>query len=284
MDVIPGANWTQVAERVLAEGGVAMAVGAIDTGKSTFLRWLAARAQAAGRRVWRVDADVGQSELGPPTTLAAAPWGARARVLYFVGHTSPRGHMLPCVVGARRLLDRALEEGADLVLVNTTGWVDDGAAAALKVAKIDLLRPRFLLTFRRHPGDLSLILAPYRRSARPILLDCAPSPARRSRSPEEREARRRERWAEYLQPAGVLELPLDQVGVSGEDPGLLPRTLQPGRVVGLYDGAGECLAVGVALGLSQGRLRLRAPADPAAVRRVHFGTAVLPLPPWGAGA
>src|SRR5215510_7120516 len=80
-----------------------MLLGATDTGKTTFLTWLANILLAQEQRLAIVDADVGQSSLGPPTTIGlgvvAAPFQSLQELmpvgLFFVGSTSPRSHLLP---------------------------------------------------------------------------------------------------------------------------------------------------------------------------------------------
>ena len=52
--------------------GVLLVVGAPDTGKSTFARWLVDRLAQVGQPVALLDGDVGQSSLGLPTTLTLA--------------------------------------------------------------------------------------------------------------------------------------------------------------------------------------------------------------------
>ena len=93
-------------------GGVLLVVGATDTGKTTFARYVYRRLSAHHERLAFVDEDMGQATLGPPTTMSMAlgqgddagfpPAGPQYRV--FVGDISPTGHMLPTVVGARRLV------------------------------------------------------------------------------------------------------------------------------------------------------------------------------------
>jgi polynucleotide 5'-hydroxyl-kinase GRC3/NOL9 len=115
-----------------ALGGTLLIVGAPDTGKSTFARYLYRRLCARHERVAFVDGDIGQATLGPPTTMTLAlgepdddgfpPAGPRFRT--FVGDVSPRGHMLPTLVGAHRLVQQARQAGATAIVFDTTGLVD----------------------------------------------------------------------------------------------------------------------------------------------------------------
>jgi polynucleotide 5'-hydroxyl-kinase GRC3/NOL9 len=63
----------------LRQARTILLLGATDTGKTTFLTWLANTLLVQQRRIAIVDADVGQSSLGPPTTIGlsvvAKPFG-----------------------------------------------------------------------------------------------------------------------------------------------------------------------------------------------------------------
>ena len=58
-----------VIRRIVERGGMAVVLGAPDTGKSSFCRMAAEVAVRAGRRVADLDADIGQTTVGPPGTV-----------------------------------------------------------------------------------------------------------------------------------------------------------------------------------------------------------------------
>ena len=60
---------------------------------------------------------------------------ARADAIYFVGSTSPKGHMLPMVIGAMKLVEQARAAGADLIVVDTTGFIHGTQGQVLKIHK-----------------------------------------------------------------------------------------------------------------------------------------------------
>lgn len=66
-------SWQQACEPLTSDPGIAMVIGASDSGKTTWVG-LAARhlVQAGKLPAAIVDADVGQSTIGPPTTVALA--------------------------------------------------------------------------------------------------------------------------------------------------------------------------------------------------------------------
>ena len=146
-DVIVSPAW----ERLDADDlcGTIMVIGDSDTGKSTLARYLFQHLTRRGCCAAYLDLDVGQSCLGLPTTLSlglAAGAGAEdfpprgERLSFFVGATTPRGYMLPAVVGAYRLRERGRRLGAEATVVETTGLVDKSQGGkALKQWKIELL-------------------------------------------------------------------------------------------------------------------------------------------------
>jgi len=163
LEILP--EWERAAKAVLARPGVVMVLGASDSGKTTLARILTECWHAAGRTVGLVDGDIGQSSVGPPTTVALAivsldrplPASPCPRVLHFVGSTSPPGHFLPHILGTQALVQAAISQGAEIVLVDTTGLISGTGAASLKWHKIQAIRPRHVLGLQRE-GELEPIL------------------------------------------------------------------------------------------------------------------------------
>lgn len=130
--------------RQLAGCRVVLVLGGVDTGKTTLVRALHAR---WGGEV--VDADLGQAEIGPPAVVSLGTYEDGPRAGYFVGDISPRGHFLAVLVGISRLVGDARRP----CLVDTDGYVDDGAARAFKTELINLVRPDALVLLERR-GEL----------------------------------------------------------------------------------------------------------------------------------
>ena len=128
--------------------------------------WLVNILLAQERRIAIVDADVGQSSLGPPTTIGlgvvAAPFqrlqDVPAVALYFVGATSPRGHLVPMVVGTKRLVDGAQKLEVGQVIIDTCGYISADGGQALKYYQIDLIDPDVVVCLQR--GKVSLFCWP----------------------------------------------------------------------------------------------------------------------------
>jgi polynucleotide 5'-hydroxyl-kinase GRC3/NOL9 len=257
--------------------GTVMVIGASDTGKSTLARALYQELCRRGLCAAYLDADVGQSTLGLPTTLNVAlaskpeddrfpPYGARAA--YSVGSITPRGHMLPAVVGAHRLQQRALALGAEAIVVDTTGLVDPSQGGkALKQWKIELLAPAVVIGLQRG-RELEPILWPLRREGRVRCLELPVSPFAVERSRESRVVRRRERLAGYFEGARSRQLSLRQTAVYDLE------QLAVGALLAFQDAAGFCLGLGVVEEADRlgGSVVVRTPLrDVAGMGSVRFG-------------
>src|SRR5262249_17742926 len=197
---------------------VVLLLGESDTGKTPLVALLASALLEEGRSGGIVDADLGQSEIGPPTTVGLgrprAPLDRLADAeiagLYFVGATSPRNHVAETVLGTRRMTDRALGLGIDRVIVDTSGLVHGELGRALKQAKIDLVAPDVILCLQ-WDGECEPILRSYAGDGRPATVRLAAVPAARRRSAEERREHRERAMAAYFAGARPVTLDLGRV-------------------------------------------------------------------------
>ena len=104
-------------------------------------------------RVALVDADVGQSEIGPPGTVGLG-WATetmsslhdlKPAALFFTGAFAPNQAALEHVVATGRAVQTARDKNASRILVDTTGFVLGPAARRLKVSKAQIVRPALLI-------------------------------------------------------------------------------------------------------------------------------------------
>lgn len=227
--------------------GVILVLGAPDTGKSTLASYLYTRLCAEGRRAAFLDGDPGQSTLGPPATLTliiGEPGSARfppAGKLYrwFVGAVSPRGHMLPLLVGAARLVAAAREAGAEVVVYDTSGLVDPGQGGVnLKLAKVDLLQPNAVIAIQRE-RELEPLLVPLRGGRRTRLIELQPSGAVQPRDMAARQAHRAGQFARYFADARLLAVDLGSVAT------LPAETFTFNQLVALEDRHGFTVGLGI---------------------------------------
>jgi polynucleotide 5'-hydroxyl-kinase GRC3/NOL9 len=245
LDIEISPAWKRIT--VSAFSGVILVIGAPDTGKSTFARYLYRRLYEHHERVAFVDGDIGQATLGPPTTMTLALGhpgddtfplsGPRFRV--FVGDVSPRGHMLPTLVGAHKLVRRALTEGATAVVFDTTGLVDPAfGGGALKLAKVDLLQPAAVVGIQRR-SELEHLLVPLRRSHRTRVIDLAALQGTRRRETSVRQEHRANQFRHYFEDARPLDIAWRNLAV-------FPAPIfRPHQLVALEDREGFTLGLGI---------------------------------------
>lgn len=192
-------------------------LGANDTGKTTLTTALARHFLGKGEPAAVIDADLGQSDIGPPGTIGMA-WAEKEfsslseltpAGLYYVGSTSPMGHLLETAVGTYRLTQKAKALGTPRILVDTSGLVSGGLGWALKYHKIELLRPDLIIALERKE-ELAAVLQPWQKQNGMTILRLAPEARVRRRSPEERSRLRAASLARYFKETTLLSLPWEE--------------------------------------------------------------------------
>jgi polynucleotide 5'-hydroxyl-kinase GRC3/NOL9 len=136
--------------------------GATDSGKTTLCTLIANKAIKKGFRTAVIDGDLGQSDIGPPTTISMALlrrpiadlFNAKPEKIIFIGATSPSGREEEVVEGLFRLQQEALRFGVQRIIFNTDGWVEGKGAEAYKLSLSRRLALDLVL-FLRSEGFIS---------------------------------------------------------------------------------------------------------------------------------
>lgn len=239
--------------RIVERGGMVVALGGLDSGKTTFCTMCAAVAVRLGKRVAYLDTDIGQTSVGPPTTIGLKflesdeqlqpEQLARADARYFVGATSPAGHLLPMVVGATKMVAEARREDPHLIVVDTTGLIDGTLGQVLKLYKVEAMRPDWVIGFQRG-GELEPILGSIRR-ALPPEVECLPVDGKIvPTSIEQRAQHRLDRLRAVFEPPLQRWKVKPSVLVPPVPPEVDPADLD-GLLVGMDDGKGNCIGLGI---------------------------------------
>src|SRR5260370_16405559 len=136
----PGSSWTLVSESTVPpawseaadilnrQRGVCVIIGEVDSGKSSLCTFLANKCLDNAERIGVVDADVGQADIGPPTTISCsvvkAPIIGLHKVApdlsFFIGDTSPSS-VPDKVFNLPPRFKKTTANPPDMLLVNTTG-------------------------------------------------------------------------------------------------------------------------------------------------------------------
>ncbi|MFZ2956728.1 MAG: Clp1/GlmU family protein [Candidatus Ozemobacteraceae bacterium] len=220
MDVgsIPS-EWDQLVTRILGErkeGSLytVMVMGEVDTGKTFFSTYLANRLMDSLKRTAILDCDTGQSDIGPPGTFGMLvmkePTVFLSEVtptyLYMLGAHSPGLHFLPALTGLDAMLVKARNE-ADVLVIDTTGWVQGDGGRAIKKAKLDIARPDIVILMQRgnelehlvkHLPAKNVVRLPVSKKASPT-------------SQMERKSLREHVSTVYFKDAKIIEIPFGQV-------------------------------------------------------------------------
>jgi polynucleotide 5'-hydroxyl-kinase GRC3/NOL9 len=152
--------WSQIMETLLkAEKPpfLTLVIGGTDTGKTSLCTYLANRLICLGKRVAVIDGDIGQSDIGPPCTVAycipSRPtvdlFELKLENAFFVGATSPSENPSLTIEGLQRMKNEVSEKSVEYILVNTDGWVIGDEGFAYKRRVIQQLKPDLILCLQR---------------------------------------------------------------------------------------------------------------------------------------
>jgi len=263
--------------------GTLLLLGAADTGKTTLMSALAERL-APRQPVALVDADTGQSHIGPPTTVGWALHETRAgaagtpvvRGIAFVGDVTPVGHLLQLLAALTLCVEQA-RRAADAVLIDTPGLVAGGAACSLWWTAQRLLRPERIVALQRE-NEMAELLGGLEAGLSAIEKVKAPAKLRR-KSLEVRQEHRRRLFEEYFRDAPDHTLSLKSLALRSTQR-MTPESVV-GRIVGLADAAGQDMAIGVVKDWQQrkARMTVRAPSlDIGRVRCLTVGNTRIDIP------
>jgi polynucleotide 5'-hydroxyl-kinase GRC3/NOL9 len=232
-----------------SQARVTLILGTSDTGKTSLTARLASALAARGERVAVVDADVGQSEIGPPTTVGLGRvTGTLSRLadaevlaLEFVGDTSPVRYIRETADATGRLVRRALEAGFDRVLVDTGGLVEGPLGLALKRAKVRAADPDLVLVLQRRDESEPIARA-IEGGERPRVVRLAPSSAVVRRTATRRREHREQMLRDYFGRGATIALPAAHFPVRDRR-GQPLASLAEGLLVGVLGFGGETLGI-----------------------------------------
>ncbi len=268
--VTPGTGWHDLLGELT--GQVTLVIGRVASGKTSFVRWTAARLTEQGARVAVITCDMGQPLVGPPGAMWASLGKPRSVWKgWFIGDNTPAGNLVPVVTGATLLTQTVQDAGANTVLIDTTGLVDGPIGRLLKLHKALATRARRAVLFG--DDDVVVSIAQLLEQAGTRCVRLPRSEHARDRDWEERRQFREQRFRDYFATASLSLYSNDQIVTMHWEPGLSPMTaaLAPGRLCGLLDEGFLCIGLGIVESLAPGGLFVRTPVPADEVHCVVLG-------------
>jgi polynucleotide 5'-hydroxyl-kinase GRC3/NOL9 len=206
-------------------------IGSTDTGKSTLCTFLVNHILKFKQNVALLDADIGQSDLGPPGTLGLSvinkPYiesdNLNIDSMIFIGKTSPTSVTEKVINGISKL-ENSVQKGTPIV-INTDGWILDTEAIAYKLRMIRQLDPNITIILSEGK-DLYNIFEnnlPFMRIQVPKFI--------KTRGREDRKKIREYRYKKYLRNAIHTNFSLNGITMEG----LLPNRIEGGEILGFLD-------------------------------------------------
>lgn len=191
----------------------------MDVGKSTLTVLIANKALGNSRSVAVIDADVGQNDVGPPTTIALTRIKSpvthlrqlSAEKLVFIQTTSVERIWDRVIKAIHKLVTYARETWrTDTIIVNTDGWVSSEEAVRYKVKMVEELSPTQVIILRKEDEANRLI---EELKSESVMVLPAP-PSARIRSREDRKIHRDMGYGRFLFPTREASIDLRRVKIA----------------------------------------------------------------------
>lgn len=228
-------SWVKTANEIVSEAKASvpftvMVMGGVDSGKTSFCTFLANTAIKEKLKVAVIDGDLGQSDIGPPSTVGYGIldgfvkdlFDVDAEDAYFIGLTSPGAATTKVIEALSKLRDEVLKKNAELIAINTDGWIEGEDAASYKLRLVEALKPQVVVGIQQSDELLHILTGI--GNAKVYTVD---SPfAIKKRDREKRKILRELSYKKYLRGGKIQSFLISWVNLEGT---LLGKGIQPSR-------------------------------------------------------
>ena len=255
-------SWSKAAETLIQTRGVAVILGDADAGKSTLCTYLANRCIRSRIMTRIIDADVGQADIGPPTTTSRSTVSKNIFSLrelkpekaYFIGSTSPSSVEEKHIQSIQRL-SQDIRNSDTITILNTDGWTREERAVEHKLQLLTTVRPEIVLGLSTDHE-----LEPILDLQKSPVLQLEASKFARTKTREERKKTREEGYKRFLQNSSEREFKLNKVKLrmynSPQQQRLDQTSFHRGTLAGLLDETGALLSICRVLEIRNGIIRI----------------------------
>ncbi len=215
-------SWRNAVNHILSGKGpkIVLILGGVDSGKTSFCTFLANLALNARYRVAVIDGDPGQSDIGPPGTVSLSfvrepimdLFKSKPETLVFIGVTSPSKEIGAILEALGTLKNEASKKGANLLIINTDGWVEGEGALSYKVRLVKTVAPNVVVAIQNE-NELASILSEL-NGVEALTVDSPKEVKKRDR--ETRKLLRESAYKKHLRDAKVRSFPSSWVEIDGD--------------------------------------------------------------------
>lgn len=219
--MMPG-EWVSIAQRILHQNGIVMVLGKTDSGKTSFIRLLAQYLVKRNRKVGVIDADIGQSTLGPPGTIGMYILDSKelksgiapVATTFFIGAISPEKCIRDFVNGVCRLSQICYKDAVDIQLIDTTGLITGSSGIQLKKRLIKKINPSFLITLQFYE-ELEPILREFEHQSSKHIFRLLPYQDISKKNWWERKTHRMKCYKNYFKMAELKDIDFSEIPSKG---------------------------------------------------------------------
>ncbi|MBS7647539.1 MAG: Clp1/GlmU family protein [Candidatus Bathyarchaeia archaeon] len=222
-DTVP-MSWEEAYKEVVAiqkRPLTLLVLGNVDSGKTSFCTYLANKLVKDGCKVAILDGDIGQSDIGPPCTVAYALvskpvtdlFNLEATNAYFVGVTSPSRALERVIRGIISLREELLKHNPDYIIVNTDGWVEGEEAVSYKLQIVEKIAPDMVFGIQQSERLTPILTA--LKNFKTLAVDSPQTIKQRSR--DKRRSLRELGYIKYLKGAKIQSIPMSWVKVENDE-------------------------------------------------------------------
>jgi polynucleotide 5'-hydroxyl-kinase GRC3/NOL9 len=235
--------------------GTFIILGPPDVGKSTLCVYLVNKLLQNRETLRVIDADIGQADMGPPTTIASAVptqpitslQELRPDRRLFIGAISPSGVERKLISGIQRLMAKREKL---VTIINTDGWIVDFAAILYKINLLTQLQPDLVLGLT-YSNELEPILGGVRFHSMKIA--AAKNALERSRV--DRRSIRSDAYRRSLEGAITRRVSLEEVRLvfpaGFRQASRSDRRALNNLIVGILDEEGYLAQIGILMGIDE---------------------------------
>ncbi|NWG11658.1 hypothetical protein HXY33_07965 [Candidatus Bathyarchaeota archaeon] len=220
-------SWTKAFEElqeIQSKPVVALVLGTADSGKTSFCTYMINKLINKKKKAAILDGDLGQSDIGPPCTVAYALvtkpltdlFNLEAKNAFFVGITSPSTAIDKVIEGLTTLKKEVLNNNPDYVIINTDGWTEGEEATNYKIRLVKELNPETI--FCLHQKDELTTVLDSLKDFKVIMVEFPSTIKQRSR--EKRRSLRELGYIKYLRNAKVQSIPKNWIEIEENEFGL----------------------------------------------------------------